>query len=100
MTSGGSVSSLGMAERFAPDLRTLCVEFEDRWRTMVKASSAVLSWMVRHAVYVYNRFLRWEDGRTPFEVAYERTFKQSLYVFGTSVLVRVPQATTLPKLEA
>eukprot|EP00972_Heterocapsa_arctica_P103814 15300278-Heterocapsa_arctica.AAC.1 len=78
----------------------MCVEFEDRWRMKVKASSAVLSWMVRHAAYVYNRFLRREDGRTPFEAAHERMINQNLYVFGTFVLVCVPQAAMLPEWEA
>eukprot|EP00972_Heterocapsa_arctica_P096954 14303949-Heterocapsa_arctica.AAC.1 len=67
---------------------------------MVKASSAVLSWMVRYAAYVYDRFLRREVGQTSLETPHARTFKQSLYIFGVSVLVRVPQATMLPKLEA
>jgi hypothetical protein len=65
----GSHSSNGMAEVTVKSIESLTHTrvFQKHYNVTVKGDSAILGWIVRHAAFIYNRFMVKPTGRTPLE---------------------------------
>ena len=67
----GSFKSIGAADHWsqmlAAQVRVLRLDVEQRWNIKVNTDSPLVSWMVKHAEYIYNRFQPLADGKTAFE---------------------------------
>ena len=67
-------------------VRTFCRALELNMNVKVLPDSPILGWIVRHAVFIQNRFMVKRNGRTAFEELRLAKFQAPLLEFGESVL--------------
>ena len=69
--------------------RALKLDFEKRSGVALRTTSALFTWLVRHAVDVHNKLQPGLDGLTPFQRLRGRPFRGELLPFGVPVLHRL-----------
>ena len=88
----GSHSSNGLAEVAVKGIegltRTFVHQIQKRCATVVKGNSAILGWIVRHAAFVYNRYMMKSNGRTAYEELKLCRYDYPVLKFGKNVLAR------------
>ena len=57
---------------------------------MIGNNHPLMPWMIRHAVWLINRYLIHSDGLTSYQRRWERDYKHAICEFGETVLYRVP----------
>ena len=89
----GSHSSNGMAEVTVKTIegltRTFVHAIKKHYQVTVKGNSAILGWIVRHAAFIYNRFMVKPSGRTPIEELKLVRYDSPVLTFGEVVLGRM-----------
>ena len=71
-------------------LRTLKHATERRVGGRLETDHPFMSWMVRHCCWIFRRYHVRADGRTPFEVLRNKSYRGGLACFGEVVWARVP----------
>ena len=99
--SSGSTGGVERAiQSVAGLVRTLRTAVEQRWGRRVVALSPVFPWLINHASFLIERFQkRGRDGCTAYEAVHERPYLTPLFPFGAQVMMRMPEALKLPKLD-
>lgn len=65
----------------------------------IKAHDDSITWLVKHATWIYNRHLQHADGQTSYERLWKRTYNLSICEFAETVLYR-PRRHDTPKSES
>ena len=98
-----SSQSQGSVERFHRTLmgqvRTLKAQLETNYDIIITSQHPIIPWLVRHAVYLLNRYATHADGNTSFYRRWNKEHRTSLCEFGETVLYQLPHVKDLPKLE-
>jgi hypothetical protein len=66
-------------------VRTLRFATEELHGVTIGPTHPCLTWMVRHAAFLYNRGQRDANGRTPYELIKGRSYKRALPAFGEKI---------------
>ena len=69
-------------------VRTFTCDLKKKLGKTIRGDSPIVSWMIRHAAYVLNRFAPRPSGRTPHEELKMVRFVAPLLCFGESVIAR------------
>lgn len=103
VTPARSSSSLGACERFSETIsgmvRTLKAAAGRLLGIEIRANMPIFSYLVQHAVWLYNRYQVRRGGSTPFEQVNQRSYQRPILPFGTPVWLRRPDALLQTKLE-
>ena len=95
--------SQGSVERFHRTLmgqvRTLKAQLETNYDISITSQRPIIPWLVRHAVYLLNRYATHADGNTSFYRRWNKEHRTPLCEFGEAVLYQLPHAKDLPKLD-
>ena len=98
-----SSQSQGSVERFHRTLmgqvRTLKAQLETNYDINITSQRPIIPWLVRHAVYLLNRYATHADGNTSFYRRWNKEHRTPLCEFGETVLYQLPHVKDLPKLE-
>ena len=98
-----SSQSQGSVERFHRTLmgqvRTLKAQLETNYGISITSQHPIIPWLVRHAVYLLNRYATHADGNTSFYRRWNKEHRTPLCEFGETVLYQLPNVKDLPKLE-
>ena len=98
-----SSQSQGSVERFHRTLmgqvRTLKAQLEANSDISITSQHPIIPWLVRHAVYLLNRYATHADGNTSFYKRWNKEHRTPLCEFGETVLYQLPNVKDLPKLE-
>ena len=98
-----SSQSQGSVERFHRTLmgqvRTLKAQLEANYDISITSQHPIIPWLVRHAVYLLNRYATHADGNTSFYRRWNKQHRTPLCEFGETVLYQLPNVKDLPKLE-
>ena len=101
-TPVGSPSSLGTAERMIQELsgrvRALCLSVQGKWNVQVRATMPILRCIVRHAMWVHNRFQP-VHGCTPFAAVQGCQDHSKIMAIGDAVMVRIQDLRKAARLE-
>ena len=101
-TPVGSSSSLGTAERMIQELsgrvRALCLSVQGKWNVQIRATMPIFRWIVRHAMWVHNRFQP-VNGCTPFAAVQGCQYHNKIMALGDAVVVRIQDLKKTAKLE-
>ena len=90
-----SSNSQGSVERFHRtwfgQFKSLREQVKGSYKNhMIDKKHPLMPWMIRHAVWLINRYLIHSDGLTSYQRRWERDYKQAICEFGEMVLYRVP----------
>ena len=92
-TPKGSKGFLGRAERLHGTveglMRTFRVAIGDHYKVQIPITHPIVSWMVRHAAWIHDRYQTGMDGRTAYFRHMLRDYKSGLVPFGESVVWRM-----------
>ena len=98
-----SSQSQGSVERFHRTLmgqvRTMKAQLEANYDISITSQHPIMPWLVRHAVYLLNRYATHADGNTSFYRRWNKEHRTPLCEFGETVLYQLPNVKDLPKLE-
>ena len=98
-----SSQSQGSVERFHRTLmgqvRTLKAQLEANYDISLTSQHPIIPWLVRHAVYLLNRYATHADGNTSFYRRWNKEHRTPLCEFGETVLYQLTNLKDLPKLE-
>ena len=102
-TPVGSSSSLGGAERMIGTLhaalRAQALQFMERWHVKLTTTSAWFPWVVRHAMWIYNRFQvkRGLNNKTAYEAVHGEAYRHEPLAFAVPVVGREHDLDDVPK---
>ena len=98
-----SSQSQGSVERFHRTLmgqvRTLKAQLEHNYNIRITSQHPIMPWLVRHSVYLLNRYAVHADGNTSFFRRWNKKHQSPLCEFGETVQYQLPTHKDLPKLE-
>ena len=98
-----SSQSQGSVERFHRTLmgqvRTLKAQVEHNYNIRLTSQHPIMPWLVRHSVYLLNRYAVHADGNTSFFRRWNKKHQSPLCEFGETVQYQLPTHKDLPKLE-
>ena len=98
-----SSQSQGSVERFHRTLmgqvRTLKAQLEHNYNIRLTSQHPIMPWLVRHSVYLLNRYAVHADGNTSFFRRWNKKHQSPLCEFGETVQYQLPTHKDLPKLE-
>ena len=80
-------------------VRTLKAQLETNYGISITSQHPIIPWLVRHAVYLLNRYATHADGNTSFYRRWNKEHRTPLCEFGETVLYQLPHVKDLPKLE-
>ena len=80
-------------------VRTLKAQLEANYDISITSQHPIIPWLVRHAVYLLNRYATHADGNTSFYRRWNKQHRTPLCEFGETVLYQLPNVKDLPKLE-
>ena len=95
----GSSDSLGAYGRLAGLARTWRLATEKMLGITIRADDHIFSCMIRHAVFIYNRYQLHAFGETAYEHINGCCYTVQVYPFGTPVLLRRAGALEQGKLD-
>ena len=98
-----SSQSHGSVERFHRTLmgqvRALVQQVSTNYDIHITNKHPILPWIVRHAVYLLNRYAVHNDGQTSYQRRWGKDHKSPLCEIGETVQYQLPTIRVLPKLE-
>ena len=80
-------------------VRTLKAQLETNYDISITSQHPIIPWLVRHTVYLLNRYATHADGNTVFYRRWNKEHRTPLCEFGETVLYQLPHVKDLPKLE-
>ena len=80
-------------------VRTLKAQLETNYDISITSQHPIIPWLVRHTVYLLNRYATHADGNTGFYRRWNKEHRTPLCEFGETVLYQLPHVKDLPKLE-
>ena len=80
-------------------VRTLKAHLETNYAISITSQHSNIPWLVRHAVYLLNRYARHAGRNTSFYRRWNKEHPTPLCEFGETVLYQLPHVKDLPKLE-
>lgn len=100
VSSSSSVAGVNRyCQSLAADVRALKAQAEQTTGRTLSASSPIFAWLPRHAAWLRNRCQPYLGKATPFVQVNHRSYESEILTFGATVMVHLPRATELPKLE-
>ena len=72
-------------------IRKLRIAVENVYNIKLPIDSDIIPWLVVHAGFVHNRFMRGHDGKTPFSRIRGRHFDKDMCAFGECVHYKIPK---------
>ena len=81
-------------------VRALKLQLENNYNTRFTSKHPIMSWMVKHAAYLLNRYAVHADGNTSYYRRWNKERKTPVCEFGETVLYMLPTAKQMPKMEA
>ena len=88
LTAPGQHQSIGLAEnthaRIGGQIRVMAAVLK-KLDIEVEPMAVLFPWLLRHAIFLLNRFSTSSAGTTPYYVAFGRQYKESLVQFGEAV---------------
>ena len=98
-----SSSSLGAAERrirtIVSQIRTLRSAVQELYGVQIAVAHPIFGWLVRHASFIMDRFLKHKGGKTSYEIVTGREYSHPLCPFAWMVMARDPAALDLGRAE-
>ena len=81
-------------------MRALKLPLENNYDTRLTSKHPIMSWMVKYAAYLLNRYAIHADGNTSYYRRWNKEHKTPICDFGETVLYMLPTAKQMPKMEA
>ena len=85
-----SSKSQGSVERWHRELwghvKTLKEQLQDNYGTKVSTNSEIMTWIVKHSSWLYNRYQQHTDGKTSYERCHGTTYNKPIAQFGETVM--------------
>ena len=92
MSPGYYKQSQGVVERWHRELwghtRVLKATMESNYGLELDATHPLITWAIKHASWIYNRFQLHQDGKTSYERRWNHNYSRPLCEFGETILFR------------